>query len=85
MKVLCYVSGRYRTFSSINDNWGCDILPSAEIQAVDDGFMRDDFFLIRLDMRLKQEDSEIFQMTVNDNTAMFHVFPIYVQRLGLTV
>ena len=70
-----FFSGGYRSFSSVVRGWDYALFPSPEIELPGSGFLRDDFLLIRLEMRVKQEDSESCQISVDGNTAMCEVIP----------
>ena len=62
--------GRLREFSFVDDCCEDRLLPCTEIASPDNEFLGyDDHFLVRLKMRLKQEDNESCEVTLNGKTA----------------
>ena len=65
--------GHLHEFSFIDDCSEDKLLPCIEIASPDNGFLRDDHFLLHLDMRVKQEDNESCEVTLNGKTATCQV------------
>ena len=70
-------TGTLHEFSFIDDCCEAKLLPCTEIASPDNGFLRDDHFLVRLDMRLKQDDSECCQISVVGKTATCQVSSMF--------
>ena len=66
-------TGTLHEFSFIDDCCTDKLLPCTEIASPDNGFLDDDHFLVRLDMRVKQKDSELCEVTVDGKTATCQV------------
>ena len=72
-------TGDLHAFSFMNDYCEHDLLSCSQIASQDFGFLRENCFLVRLDMRLKRDDSESFQISVDRKTAICQVIsPVLV-------
>ena len=67
------LTGTLHEFSFIDDCCEAKLLPYTKTALPDDGFLLRGYFLVRLDMRVKQEDNEICDVTVDGNTATCQV------------
>ena len=68
--------GSLHEFSFIDDCCEDTLLLCTEIASPDNGFLEDGYFLVRLDMRVKQKDNEVCEATVDGKTATIQVsFP----------
>ena len=85
-KVKLAPTGTLREFRFIDDCCEARLLPRSKIASPDNGFLKDDHFLVRLDMRVKREDNEICSVTVKKRTATCQViFPSMVDALLFTL
>ena len=69
--------GRLHEFSFVDDCCEEKLLKCTEIASSDNGFLRDDHFLLRLDMRVKQEDNESCEVTADGKTATCQVSSMF--------
>ena len=73
IKAYLMPTGTLYEFSFMDDCCEVRLLPCTEITFPSNGFLRDDYFLVRLDIRVKQKDNELCKVIVDGKTATCQV------------
>ena len=70
--------GTLHEFSCIDDCRKARLLPCSTITSPNNGFVRDDHFLVLLDLRVKRKDNELSKVIVDGKTAICQVSYCFV-------
>ena len=72
---FAWFQGCCRTFlpSACRGHWGFNLASSAVMLDPDSGFLQDDYFLLRLELRIRSPENECWNVIVNGKTATCRV------------